>query len=320
MRIKLKWVNRNNRPVVTNIYRNETDVPNDQLGTAIGSVPDGTTEFIDDTAVFGKTYYYVFATVGGGQTLYSRSLKIVAQYTNGPGPQTLISGDQGLGYFGSINAIDFFSQQEIVAVMGLSYSGSTPLPVWDKWIRNGKILYVPRCVIYPTISYGYLYSKGVVFGTNDNGPAWASAATTGVPTNQFKTVEKGYFRFIVRCPTGYDDRNNPTRVVPDAATPGDRKFSEIADIFYPALNTWVPETQRFPRTGSASPLATINESRDIFCQEKFKTGVASGFNGSNNTSGYAQGIFNPLPATSNYGWRPVLELIQEDFVIGSTVL
>lgn len=321
MRIKLKWTNRNNKPVTTNIYRNETDVANNQLGEPIATVPDGTTEYMDETAVFGKTYYYVFETVGGGQNLFSKSLKILATYSNGPGPQALISGDQQLGYFGQVNALEFFTQPEVTATIGYaSYIGTVPMPAWDKWIRNGKILYIPRSSLFPSTTWQMLYTKGVVFGTDDTGPAWAPTLLNLPGVNQRTILEKGFFRFIVRLPTAYDDRNNPTKVVPDLALPKDRKFSEVADVYYPGLNTWVPESQRFPRIGPSVPLGTANENRDLHGQEKFKTGIACAFNASSNTSGYSQGIFNVLATNASIGWRPVLELIQEDFVIGSTEL
>lgn len=322
MRIKLKWTNRNNKPVTTNIYRNETDVGNNQLGDPIATVPDGTTEYMDETAVFGKTYFYVFETVGGGQNLFSKSLKISATYSNGPGPQFLIAGDQQLGYFGQLTAFEFFTQSETTAAIGYpTYIGSVPMPVWDKWIRNGKILYIPRASLFPSTTYLALYLKGAVFGTNDTGPSWAPTLLNTPGVKQINILEKGFFRFLVRLPTAYDDRNNPTKVVPDITTPTkDRKFSEVADIYYPTLNTWLPEAQRFPRIDTPIPLGTAHENRDLHGQEKYKTGVVCAFNGSSNTSGYAQSVFNPIAINVSIGWRPVLELIQEDFVIGSTAL
>lgn len=321
MQIKLKWVNRNVLPTKTRIYRTTAIVPNDQLGTALVELDGSVTEWVDTTAARGITYYYVFGVVGDGTTYYSQPLKIEAIYNTGPGPTKLVQGDQELGYFGQVASIDFFTAADMQAFSGLdAWQPVTPLPLWNKWCRNGKILFIPKSPLNVSSAYLAFYEKGLVFGTDDNGPFVPPGA---VPTNQRRVITKGANRFIVRFPTGVDDRNNPGRVVPDDAGPEIRAFSEIADLFYPSINLCIPPAQRFPRlllsTGSDSA-GIANGARNVLAQEKYKTGWNAGlpitFSDKVTQSALKQVAFSPDVG----GWRPVLELIQTDFVIGSIIL
>lgn len=318
MRIKLKWTNRNSRPVQTKIYRTETIVANDQLGEPLVTLEDGILEWVDTTPVYGKTYYYVFGVVGGFEELYSTPLKIEAIYSTGPGPHVLQSGDQELGYFGYITALDFLTCSELQTLTGMPPQAMAyPLPIWDKWYRNGKILFVPRSICADSGSWVYFYRNGMVFGTDDDG-AWRPA--TESPVNQMKIITKGFNRFIVRLPTGADDRNNPARFVPDNAPVTYRKYSETADLHYTTLNQFFPASQRFPRVSSAATsLAVLSGGRQIICQEQYKTGCLVGLPSLANTTIQLEALAE-YPVTNARGWKPTLELIQSDFVIGETVL
>lgn len=318
MQVKLKWVNRNNRPVQTKIYRTETIVPNDQLGVPLVTLPGDTLEWIDTTVVYGKTYYYVFGVVGGPSELFSTPLKIDAIYSTGPGPSKLIDGDQQLGYFGRVTALDFLTTSELQILSGYpNATVSVPLPGWDKWYRNGKILFIPSALCGESWSWQNLYNTGLVFGTDDDG-AWRPAGVN--PKNQLKIIEKGFNRFIVRLPTGADDRNNPTRFVADNAPVSIRKYSETADCHYPTQNQWIPTTQRLPRISSIqNSLSGINGGREILCQEQYKTGCLTGLPSSASTSAALEAL-GTYAVTNARGWKPTLELIQSDFVIGETVL
>ena len=319
MQIKLKWVNRNVLPTVTRVYRTTALLPNDQLGAPLVELDGGITEWVDTTAVRGTTYYYVFGVVGGGTTYYSQSLKIEAVYNTGPGPSKIAVGDQELGFFGAVAAIDFFTAAEIQAFTGISGATPvTPLPTWDKWCRNGKILFIPKTTLSVNASFLTLYSAGLVFGTNDNG---AYVPTGGTPTNQRRVITRGLDRFIIRAPTAADDRNNPTRVVADDATIDIRGFSEVADLMYPAINVCIPPIQRFPRLLSpgSDSASVVTSNRAGLAQEKYKAGFCASLPG-NITNRATQQALLESSFTAIIGWRPVLELIQTDFVIGSVIL
>lgn len=318
MRVKLKWVNRNNRPVQTKIYRTEAIVPNDQLGEPLVTLDGAILEWIDTAVVYGKTYYYVFGVIGGPSELFSTPLKIDAIYSTGPGPSKLEFGDQQLGWFGRVPALDFLTTSELQTLAGYpQVSVTNPLPGWDKWYRNGKILFIPSALCGENWSWNSLYTSGLVFGTDDDG-AWRPAGLAA--RNQMKIIEKGFNRFIVRLPTGADDRNNPTRFVADNAPASIRRYSETADCHYPTQNQWVPTTQRLPRmTSVQNSLVGINSGRQVLCQEQYKTGCLLGLPSSANTSAALEALGEYL-TTNARGWKPTLELIQSDFVIGEMVI
>lgn len=315
MFVRLKWVNRNQIPVTTKIYRNETIVPNDQLANPLATLDGAVVTWQDNTVVRRKTYYYVFETINaGGQKVYSNPLKVYVEYNNGPGPRDLIWGDTQFGYFGTITATEFFTPGDIAALFpAINYNAPSNLtPLWNKWIRRGKICYTPQSSINLLVTYWQLYQNGVHFGTDDNGP-WQPTGSTGL-VNQKKVIEKGFDKFILRLPTATDDRNNPTFTIPAGSPDSVRRFSEVADFFYPMLNTVVCPSQRSPKLAIAANPIVINGGRDMATATRF------------GTAGFVRGIMaNPVTPGSEYeklasaspfntgiAWVPVLELIPEN--------
>lgn len=317
MRIKLGWVNRNTRPVTTRIYRTDVIKPNDQLGAPLVELNGSITSWIDTTVIRGNTYYYVFGVVGGPTELFSIPLKVEAIYSTGPGPSKLSEGDQSLGWFGTVTSQEFMTISELQTAVGISQGVVTiPLPNWDKWYRNGKILFVPQGLGHPSMSWNTVYSAGLMFGTDDAGP-WRDVNAPAV--NQMKIVSKGFNRFIVRTPTAADDRNNPTRVIPDTATSAIRRNSEISDLLFPMINVAVAPSQRFPRRLSANSIAFSNEGRGLIAQEKYK-GVTLYGMPTSASNGTQLDALSTIALASGNGWKPILELIQSDLVIEGIVL
>lgn len=315
MFVRLKWVNRNQIPVTTKIYRNETIVPNDQLADPVASLDGTVLTWQDNTVVRRKTYYYVFETMNaGGQKVYSNPLKVYVEYNNGPGPRDLIWGDTQLGYYGTITSPEFFSPADLAAFTpAITYNApANPVPLWNKWIRRGKICYTPVGPCNLLISYPNLYLNGLHFGTDDNGP-WQP---TGVSTlvNQRRIIEKGFDKFIVRLPTATDDRNNPTFTAPAGSPDSIRRFSEVADFFYPSVNTVVCPSQRSPKLASAIALGTLNGGRNMATATRFGTaGYVRGLMASAETPGSVfETLKVALPFNDSCAWLPVLELIPEN--------
>jgi len=315
MFVRLKWVNRNQIPVTTKIYRNETIVPNDQLANPVATLDGAVVTWQDNTVVRRKTYYYVFETVNaGGQKVYSNPLKVYVEYNNGPGPRDLIWGDTQFGYYGTVASGDFFTPGDIAsAVPAITYNPPANLtPLWNKWIRRGKICYTPVSAVNTLVPYWQLYQNGVHFGTDDNGP-WQPTGSTGL-VNQKKVIEKGFDKFIVRLPTATDDRNNPTFTVPAGSPDSVRRYSEIADFFYPCLNTVVCPSQRSPKLAVAVTLVNINYGRDMATATRF--GTAGYVRGMHTTSTPPGSEFEKLGTASAFNtsasWLPVLELIPEN--------
>lgn len=320
MRAKLTWVNRNTGPTTIAIYRNNEITPNAQLANPIANLSGTTTEYIDTDVLPGQTRYYVIALTSVDTTVYSAPIKVVMQYDTGPGPTALEYGDAALGYFGTCTHLEMFTSQEMVDWVnnrpGLGID-SVALPVWDKWIRNGKILYVPRSTLTNTIAYTTLYARGAVFGTDAVGPP----QVTLPPVIQNARISRGYYTFKVRLMTGVDDRNNPTFIA-DIAKPS-RAFSELSDLCYPRVTNVFPTEQRGRRHLSA--VAWQNEfggntSTRIRCIEVDTTGSPLTMF----TTNWQAAIYTDYSVYTNtaaaVGWKPVLELDQTDLVIKEVVL
>lgn len=312
MYVKLKWLNRNQIPVTTKIYRNDTIKANDQLGTALVELDGAITTWTDNTVVRRNTYYYTFETVNGGASAYSVPLKVVADYNNGPGPRDLIWGDSQLGFFGTVNTTDFIYPSDLMALLTVSPSANTsnPLPTWNKWIRKGKICFVPNDVIHLNVLYDVFYKSGVHFGTDDNGP-WMPS-TTSTPVNQRKIITKGFDQFIVRLPTGADDRANPTDTIAASPAQSLRRFSEVADFFYPMVNDKVAPSARVPKLPHAVSYSLITRGRELAASTKQGT---TGFTRVMPSTAPADGANLEAFAINAWSttctWIPVLEMIPD---------
>jgi hypothetical protein len=315
MFIKLKWVNLNSQPVTTRIYRNDTPVTNDLLGTPLVELINGEVEWVDNNVVRNATYYYTFETIGANETVYSKPLEVQAVPRSGPGPQELQFGDMSYGYFGQVPSSMLFSGPELKAAVGLTVGTEiVASPMWDKWARNGKICYFPRRALFYRVRWSELYNLGLVYGVDGPGPQ-----NLGTPVNQLKIVEKGLDRFIVRLPTGIDDRNNPDRLIPADASnttiQAYREYSEVADFLYP-LAIFAPRAQR-----------AINIAQLAGGELGLNSGAAGSFSYSQelnaaktqtmclrvNNSADNRGIWEQYSVINltdaNQSWWPVLELV-----------
>lgn len=317
MQVKLKWVNRNTLVVTTTIYRNDEYTNSESLGEPIATLPGSTTEWIDNTAVRGKDYWYTLGTTFETTKVFSKPVKVSVRYDTGPGPSTLQYGDSELGYFGVVEAVDFFSQQEILDQLGLSAASIVnPLPTWDKWLRRGKVIFIPRLAL-STQSHAGLYAKGAVFGPDRPKPTWVTGAT--VPQNA--TVSKGFYKCVVRLMTGLDDRverNSSVATVTNGAV--DRRYSEVADFIYPINSTFYPDAQRFPRCPNAVGVSAATTMYAI-CQE-FILDAQRVITGSAGTSTAATFTATAVNYTqiSPGAWKPALELVQSDLILKEIVL
>lgn len=312
MYVKLKWLNRNQVPVTTKVYRNDTQKPNDQLGTALATLDGSILTWTDNTVVSRSTYWYTLETINDGQSVYSAPIKVVADYNNGPGPRDLQWGDSQLGYFGTILSVDFINPADVTALLNVppQVNTSYPMPAWSKWIRRGKILYIPAAPIHLYAPYDTYYKSGVHFGTDDNGP-WMPSTVT-VPVNQRKIITKGFDQFIVRLPTGADDRNNPTDSIIAAPADSLRRYSEVADLIYPMVNSVVCPSARVPKLPNAVTPNIMNGGREIALSTRMgTTGFTRAFPTSPPTDPVAFEKLFASPWSTACVWMPVLEMIPD---------
>lgn len=313
MFVKLKWVNRNQVPVTTKIYRTEAITPPDQLTNPLATLDGTILTWTDLTAVRRKTYYYVFETDYQTQKVFSNPLKVFVEYNNGPGPRDLIWGDSQYGYYGTVSSVDFISPADLASLYAPTFAfnpPANPIPLWNKWIRRGKILYVPLSPCNILITYTGLYLSGLQFGTDDNGPYQPNGVA---PTNQRKIITRGFDRFIVRLPSGTDDRNNPSFTIPSPSADSLRRYSEVADLIYPSLSQSVCPSQRSPKLESSGTWSTQNAGREIATSTRFgTTGFVSAGNISVTSPGSELEKLGAIrPWSTSVSWVPVLEFIQE---------
>lgn len=306
MQVKLVWANRNSLTVQTKIYRNETYTDSSALGAPIATLPGTTLEWIDPTAVIGKTYWYTLGTVYESTEVFTKPVTVSVRYDNGPGPNTLEYGNSELGYFGRLEAVNFFTTQEVAEPFALTPASTNLLPTWDKWIRRGKIIYVPRGRL-SSGSWQTLYAKGLIFGTDGPGCTWATPQV-----NQTASVSKGFYSYRVRNMTLADDRTPRDSTWPSVVSVN-RKYSECADLFYPnVISGYFSPSQRFPRAPYAGSPATMLSGL-FHGQERFSDGdILVQTNNPNNNTWDTIDFVTPSAGPE---WHPVLELKQSNLIL-----
>ena len=106
---------------------------------------------------------------------------------SGPGPKTLLAGDEQLGYFGDLTGEELFTAAEMFAAIPLSVGVDIAVPAkpWLKFFFKGKVLYIAKKPLKSNVSWNDIYAVGGVYGTNDNG--LYPAAT---PVNQYHPMTK----------------------------------------------------------------------------------------------------------------------------------
>lgn len=125
---------------------------------------------------------------------------------SGPGPKTLLFGDESLGYFGEVTSAAFLTVPEIQRQLNFYPGGGTPDPnvSWVKVFSDSKVLYIPKRAIVNNITWNTLYNAGLVYGIDGVG-----SNPTTTPTNQLRTVTADGRQFKVRLLKGATTENGP---------------------------------------------------------------------------------------------------------------
>lgn len=321
----IRWNNANTQATDVVIYRGITPLSPTALPAPYVTLTQGETSFDDSAVVYGTTYYYMLVTKSkdGQKTAASRNIVIQAGIGRGLGPNVLQDGTEQLGYFGLILSADFIPAVTITAAAA---PGGPTLPTfirdWYKFIRRGKILYIPssNCggVLWTT-----LYSAGFVYGRDDNGPVGGVPA---VPVNQRRVVEWRGERYLVRLLRGYADPDSPVQfdftnqvgVFDHDALPN-TPACELNDLLYSLVNA-TPLKQRLPNQAFAAATSFSSSNNSIVCQEADIASAQYLSRWSSQNVTVNQNLRTHLtygkaqPLTVSAGtcmWVPVLELIEE---------
>lgn len=345
MAMKLKWDNAN---VVANsikIYRGDAPLDSKNLPAPLVNLTNGENEWIDPTAEFGNTYYYIFGTKTENDEVFTPNQMFLVGDNRGVGPNVLQAGNDALGYYGQVLASDFVNSAHIYAVAATmaGLPNQAINPTWYKFIRNGKIIYIPS-QNFGFATWAALYQAGFVYGTKGNGPD--GVGLTGLtPTVQERIINFKSQKYKVRLMKGGFDRDVFTAAefqalisANDMDTYAAAETNEFTDLFYP-LSAFVPNLQRLPNVEEIaldgwlySPYnASYNSSSQItetargriWVQERHPTTA------SNAASAIVRGLrpvaYSTTPTfsranltaitgtagTSQGIWVPVLELIDE---------
>lgn len=298
----LKWTNLNVGAFTTKIYRGTAPLDRANLSNPIATLTNGESTYTDTTTVRGTLYYYVFETIKGSDKVLSNNIAVRAVPRKGPGPDAVIQGDYTYGYFGSLLSSEFINTPDLSAAIGVATGNIVQGgPVWHKWVRNGKILYVPQGSLRSALMWTSLYNAGAVFGVDGPGPY-----NPGAPVNQTAKVQIGQDWFKVRLMTGYDDA---LIQVPASATVGEPTElfpNEWNDLMYP-LSQWVPDLQRMANVQQFS--STDLPLGSIWVQDKSNSSSSPIFRGSTANSRVGVATRGSSVWTGNLNWIPVLELI-----------
>lgn len=303
MSIKLSWVNKNTQSVTTTIYRGDTKLDRANLPAPLVTLTNNETSYIDTTAVQGNTYYYVFKTTNGNETIISRNQAIQAAETRGPGSNTFMFGDRELGLYDVISSDAFINVTNLNALVGnVSASLNTSTVTWYKYARRGKVYMVPDRVLAFSVGWNTLQAKNLVDGL---------------------VVQIVGYNWKVRLMRGWSEVDSglalPSKTLGSVDMSTYTQTNEFNDFVYP-MAAPTPPTQRLPNWSQQTVASLYSSSNGpvVVCAEKVLEGdmiAARSFitiTTSERTK-LSGAVFNSYSVSSNpavLGWWPVLELVE----------
>jgi len=240
--------------------------------------------------------------------------------STGPGPQTPIVD----GFYGEVSSAELFSGDDLALLLGVTEGSPINSDAgWLKFAHNDKILFIAKQPFRHSITWEHLYSRGVVYGTDDTGKA-----PYGTPTNQLTKVSRSGSEFIVRLMTGanadpFDDTDPLFYPSTDMCQLNIGGGSEWNELMY-RVHQLVPDCPATNHRADTSGGPQVGENwanytdadivvggglgRTSWCQEQAMSNSASRV-----YRGYIDvAYFYRTTATtviSHLGWRPVLELV-----------
>lgn len=327
MALLLKWKKRTSTNVITEIYRSNSPIDKAALPPVLATLSNQETQYLDTTANYGQTYYYMWVTYNMqmGSPAYSPSTPITVAQRRGVGPNTLLTGNADCGYYGDVTQSDLLTAAGIQAAINPGAAAlSTPTATfnWRKMAYKGKILYVPNRPVFND-SWLNAYKAGIVYGNFDTSklpfqPSWGS-----IPQNRRVTIAGD--EYVIRLMKGYSD--DPT-ITPPAntnsitgsatttvdTTPSPRYDNEF-DALWMGNMTVCPSVQLLPNFPDA--VAGYNGVRfGTITQELISNTrnlLRGGANDSNSLNMTRQGLslYMGLSSyTSSAAIIPILELIE----------
>lgn len=337
MALKLTWKNNNVVANTIKIYRGDAKLDPANLPAPLVELTNGENEWVDETAAYGKTYFYILAVVTANDFIPTANQQILVADNRGAGSSTLLYGDDNVGYFGTVLAADFLTNLDIIAVAA-TVSGLPATLVqapWHKFVRKGKILYMPTAP-FGQVTYNALYAAGLVYGVKGSGPTEANLGGL-TPVDQYRPINFKGQEYIPRLMRGFSDGlqndfqgwNWAADTQPDIAGIG--VVNEYNDLMF-AVTNFVPNCQRTENFYEGSmdvyvgtPGYNTQDSNlytvpgRVLCQERHPTAatvlarsrrnwIYSYSNPSVQHDKAFLQVMNPQAPTQSSVWVPVLEL------------
>lgn len=230
------------------------------------------------------------------ELLLSTGSKAAYYPDSGPGSKKLLNGTTALGYFGVVTSSDLFTPAEMTVfanfTLGTAVTGITNLE-WLKFFWGGRILYVPKKILWSSATWEHVYGKGLIYGIRGVGKY---PYPTANPVSQYRLIVKEEVNknwgFKVRVPSVYP--TDPAAV-----------FSSSALGEFYSLLSRVLTTPNGTGEWASFSAAELDASTLFMGQESGSAATTSNVVSLINTTP------NQIPKNqgSNNNWRPVLELI-----------
>lgn len=221
---------------------------------------------------------------------------------SGPGPKTLLRGNEDAGYFGTVSEAEFYDMYDLAAVLPLSATLYAYDPAfgyhWLKFMFKGKVLFIPSNPLYNQASWNIVYNAGYMYGTGDTGKY-----PTSTPTIQEKRLAKyspgeaKTYAYSVRSMTGA--QNDPQLDVTMGAL-GVNEYDSLFNLIPGMPNGLIASNYKL--NANQITLNTANPNT-LF--------IARSTNGTTGTST----VSSIMKTAATMWWRPVLELIPPGSVV-----
>lgn len=287
------------------IYASTTRIADEALGTPIATLAGTETSYLWTPPTDNTVYYFRIAIDVPTDTFLGDNQVYGYFSTTGPGPQTLARGSWELGYFGRVTTAEMLTTsalQTAVGAAGIPGVVANPgISHYCKFIREGKILFMPVGGMVTNTYWESIYALGLVYGTDDNG-AYPAGLTIGTPKNQKKIITIAGFNFLVRLPKG---STLPTTTLV-TADPADKIGSEWDQTMGRFNGTaLLPDNQS--SWDDTTNIASTSTQSSNYTQHMFTLAKACLHRGS---GANIDSIISLASASTgaNYSWAPVLEL------------
>lgn len=243
MAILLKWDNDNVPGNPLYVYRKEGPTSSQaDPGVKIATLDSAAKQYSDATIVPGTAYSYIIEVVVDLGSVWSRPTTTADMYMRGPGPQTILRGDNRHGYMGQVSSIDVPDMASVFNWPGLNSGAWLQNSRWHKFIRKGKIYFVPNFPLSNgavTASSRFLSGSWVLdnFGVA-SGVEWAFDKSKNPQYLKTNIVTHRGNKFHVRAPRGFTDDWDGNSLTAGISKSGETEINQliqpmIQGSFYP---------------------------------------------------------------------------------------